>query len=243
MNSDSVWKKFGVVDPYFGVVTHSKYHSWVMTEEARGQFFRTGEEHVRELIETLREINPGFSPSRTIDFGCGVGRVTLPLASMSANVLGVDVSPGMLSEAQKNAGEQGISNITFATEVSGHFDLVHSYMVLQHISPRRGLSIVKDLISRLDLGGMVMLQFPYAASARHKVVFRVQQLVPFSKYVVNLAKGRKLNYPAMTTFCYGVPSIFDILRDGGVDDIRIVLSSSALGSDISSITLYGWKRH
>jgi hypothetical protein len=148
----------------------------------------------------------------------------------------------MLSEAQKNAGEHGISNIRFASEVSGRFDLVHSYMVLQHISPRRGLPIVRDLVSHLDPGGMIMLQFPYDASIWLKLVFRIQQAGPISRYVLNLAKGRALGYPAMTTFCYSAPSILDILYDAGISDIRIVASSSALGRNVSSMTLYGWHR-
>lgn len=61
LKTDNAWKRFGNVDPYFGVVTHTKYHSWALTKEARGQFFRSGEEHVRELMRTLREIDPGFS--------------------------------------------------------------------------------------------------------------------------------------------------------------------------------------
>lgn len=241
MNTDRAWKRFGMVDPYFGVVTHTEYHSWTLTEDVREHFFRSGEEYTRELMKTLREINPGFSPSRTIDFGCGVGRVTLPLARESTSVLGVDVSSGMLSEARKNASERGVSNIRFESEVSGRFDFVHSYMVLQHISPRRGLPIVRNLVSRLDPGGMVALQFPYDASVWLKLVFRMQQGGPISRCVLNLAKGRALTYPAMTTFLYSIPSVLDLLRDAGINDTRIVLNSS-LGRNISSMMLYGWNR-
>jgi len=104
-------------------------------------------------IKTLREINPGFSPTRTIDFGCGVGRLTLPLARDSASVPGVDVSPGMLSEAQKNSAERGVSNVRFALEVSGRFGLVHSFIVLQRIPPRRGLPIGRDPATPVEPGG------------------------------------------------------------------------------------------
>jgi SAM-dependent methyltransferase len=242
LNTDDAWKKFGEVDPYFGVVTHTEYHSWSLTEEAREQFFVSGEEHVKRIMKVLRDINPEFSPTRAIDFGCGVGRVTLPLARESSSVLGVDVSAGMLSEAQKNASNQGISNVTFASEVSGRFDLIHSYIVFQHIPVRRGLIIMRDLVSRLDPGGMAVIQFPYDASLRLKLAFRMQQLGPITNYPLNIIKGRALNYPAMTTFCYGVPSVLNVLRDAGADDIRVSLSSTALGRDISSMTLYAWKR-
>jgi SAM-dependent methyltransferase len=241
LNTDNAWKRFGSVDPYFGVITHNQYHSWALTEETREQFFRSGEEHVREVMKTLREINPAFSPSRTIDFGCGVGRVTLPLARESASVLGVDVSPGMLCEARKNAGEHGVSNVRFAADVSGSFDLVHSYLVLQHIAPRRGLPIVRDLVSRLEPGGMVVLQFPYDAAVWLRVGLRVQQAVPISRWLLNLAKGRALSYPAMTIFCYSLRSILDILHGAPINDARIILDSVA-GHDIASMTLYGRKR-
>jgi SAM-dependent methyltransferase len=241
LNTDKAWKRFGEVDPYFGVVTYSKYHSWALTDDVRDEFFRLGERRVQELMKTLREINPGFSPTRTVDFGCGVGRLTLPLARESVSVLGVDVSPGMLSEAKKNATERGVSNVNFAHEVSGRFDLVISFIVLQHVPPRRGLPIVRDLVSRVERGGMVALQVPYYASVRRKLRTRVEHVDPIIKRSYYLIKGRGLNYPAMTIYCYSVPSILDIFRDAGIENIRIALDSAA-GPNYSSMTLYGWRQ-
>jgi hypothetical protein len=70
----------------------------------------------------------------------------------------------------------------------------------------------------------------------------MQQLGPIGRYSLNIVKGRALNYSAMTTFCYDVPSVLDILRNAGIRDIRVSLSSTSLGSNISSMTLYAWKR-
>lgn len=241
LNTDKAWKRFGEVDPYFGVVTHSQYHSQTLTDHVRNEFFRSGERHVRILMKTLREINPGFSPTRAIDFGCGVGRLTLPLAREAASVLGVDVSPGMLSEAQKNATERGVSNVKFARQVSGRFDLVHSFIVLQHIPPRRGLPIVRDLVSRVERGGMIVLQVTYYASVWRKLRTRVERVDPIIKRAHNLVIGRALNYPAITMYCYSVPSILDSFRNAGIEDIRIILDSAA-GPSYSSMTLYGWSQ-
>jgi SAM-dependent methyltransferase len=155
-------------------------------------------------------------------------------------VLGVDVSPGMLSEAQKNAAERGASNVRFAHEVSGRFDLVHSHIVLQHIPPRRGLPIVRDLASRVECGGMVVLQMPYYAALWVKFAARAKHVNPIVKGAFNLAKGRPWNFPALTMYCYSVPSILSILRHAGIDDIRIVLDSAA-GRYYSSMMLYGWR--
>jgi SAM-dependent methyltransferase len=238
LNTDKAWRRYGEVDPYFGVITHDHYHSWVLTDEGREEFFQSGEVHVETIMKKLREINPGFAPSRTVDFGCGVGRLTLPLARVSASVLGVDVAPGMLSEAQKNAAERGVANVSFAHEVSGCFDLVHSHIVLQHIPPRRGLPIVRDLVSRVECGGMIMLQVPYYAVPWVRFAARVKHVNPIVKGAFNLAKGREWNFPALTMYCYSVSSILSILRHGGIDDIRIVLDSAA-GPHYSSMMLFG----
>lgn len=241
MNTDKAWKRYGEVDPYFGVITRDDYHSWSLTDQKREEFFQSGEAHVESIMKTLREINPKFSPASAIDFGCGVGRLTLPLARVSASVLGVDVAPGMLSEAQKNAAERGAANVTFAHEVSGRFDLVHSYIVLQHIPPRRGLPILRDLVSRVERGGMIVLQVPYHAVLWVRLATRMKHVNPVAKGAFNLAKARPWNFPALTMYYYSIPSILSILRDAGIDDIRIALDSAA-GRHYSSMILYGWRR-
>jgi 2-polyprenyl-3-methyl-5-hydroxy-6-metoxy-1,4-benzoquinol methylase len=244
LNTDKVWKQYGEVDPYFGVISHSQYHSGGFTDQVRDEFFQSGERQSEILMQTLREINPGFSPTRTIDFGCGVGRLTLALACESTSVLGVDISPGMLSEAQKNATERGVSNVRFAHEISGRFDLVHSFIVLQHIPPRRGLPIVRDLVSRVEPGGMVVLQVPYHASVWRRLKTRVVHVDPITKRVRNLVQGRALNYPLMTMYCYNISSILDIFHDAGIDNSGIrMVPDSAAGRKYSSMTLYGWNRH
>jgi SAM-dependent methyltransferase len=241
MNTDSVWKRLGDVDPYFGVLTHPKYQSQRLTDEAREEFFRSGEEHVKKTFATVREIDPEFSPCRSLDFGCGVGRVTIPLARESASAVGVDVAPGMLSEAQKNAGERGVDNVSFSHIVAGHFDLIHSFIVFQHIPPRRGLHILNVLASRLESGGMIVLQMPYHrnASALRKLVTVIKRKEPLINGIVNLAAGRRFSFPAMTMFCYDIRSVFTILRDFGIDDIRVFLDVPEGG--YASMTLYGRK--
>jgi len=47
---------------------------------------------------------------RLLDLGCGPGTVTLRLAHLFAEVVGLDADPGMLSEAVRSASELGIAN-------------------------------------------------------------------------------------------------------------------------------------
>jgi predicted TPR repeat methyltransferase len=54
-----------------------------------------------EIVEALGrwgDVHPG---DHVLDLGCGIGRLSGPLAARGATVLGVDVSMGMLSEARR----------------------------------------------------------------------------------------------------------------------------------------------
>jgi SAM-dependent methyltransferase len=47
---------------------------------------------------------------RLLDVGCGPGVVTLPLARLFAEVVGLDPDPGMLAEARRRAASEGLKN-------------------------------------------------------------------------------------------------------------------------------------
>src|SRR5215813_8304094 len=142
-NTDRTWKKLGEIDPYYGVLSHPRFRAAATEGEIRREFFMSGEDHVERVFATIREnLDPEFAPSRALDFGCGVGRVTIPLARRIAQVVAIDVSDSMLSEANKNCEEAGVRNVTLLKSddglgrLSGDFDFLHSFIVFQHISPR-----------------------------------------------------------------------------------------------------------
>jgi SAM-dependent methyltransferase len=57
-----------------------------------------------ELVETVGEWHP-FAGRNVLDFGCGIGRVARALAGRGARVVGLDVSPGMIAEAERHGGD------------------------------------------------------------------------------------------------------------------------------------------
>lgn len=171
MNTDHEWQRWGQEDPYFGVITDPRFRRDRMTEEDRNHFFATGDVHVQYTLEKIRyHVVPGFTPQNVLDFGCGVGRLAIPFARMSAQVTGVDVSGSMLEEARRNADRVGLTNIRWLEQgdvsglAAGTFDLVHSAIVLQHIDVTRGLDIFSDLIALLRPGGVGAIQVTYAKS-------------------------------------------------------------------------------
>ncbi len=50
-----------------------------------------------------------IKPKTIIDLGCGTGSIALPLAKKGYDVIGVDLSPEMLAEADHKAMEEGLS--------------------------------------------------------------------------------------------------------------------------------------
>lgn len=51
----------------------------------------------------------GLQPRTILDLGCGTGSILLPLAKEGFQMIGVDISPEMLAEADRKAAAEGLS--------------------------------------------------------------------------------------------------------------------------------------
>jgi 2-polyprenyl-3-methyl-5-hydroxy-6-metoxy-1,4-benzoquinol methylase len=168
MSTDTAWEAWARQDPYYGVVTDPKYRNANLTDDLRREFFRTGELHLEYVFNLVRLfVDSQFKPTSALDFGCGVGRVLMPLAKSTQRTVGVDVAPSMIEEATRNCAAAGITNaeIVFSddtlSKVQGAFDFIHSCLVFQHIPVRRGLALFDELLKRLAPGGVLAVQFIY----------------------------------------------------------------------------------
>ena len=87
------WELFGQKDPYYGVLTDKQFSRDALEEDARERFFASGDEQLDELLANARSLaDPGFSPDRVLEYGCGVGRLLIPAAEQAQRVVGVDIS-------------------------------------------------------------------------------------------------------------------------------------------------------
>src|SRR5947209_8593800 len=97
--TDRDWEFFGRTDPYWSVFTQERYRRANLTEDAVRDFFASGEQHIDFVLATVRDhLDGGFAPRSALDFGCGVGRMVVPLARRCGRVVGVDVADAMLAE-------------------------------------------------------------------------------------------------------------------------------------------------
>jgi SAM-dependent methyltransferase len=65
------------------------------------------------LADAVRQILALDGQGRLLDVGCGPGVVTLPLAHLFTEAVGLDPDPGMLVEGARRAAEAGVGNIVW----------------------------------------------------------------------------------------------------------------------------------
>jgi 2-polyprenyl-3-methyl-5-hydroxy-6-metoxy-1,4-benzoquinol methylase len=167
-NTDREWEKYGKDEPYYGVLTDEKYYKSNLTDQLKEEFFTSGYHQIDGVLRKIRKhIEPSFKICKALDFGCGVGRLVIPLAKISEEVTGVDVSESMLKEAQKNCEFYSIKNVTLVksddglSSIKGKFDFIHSFIVFQHIPIKRGEWIFKNLLEHLEDDGVGVFHFTF----------------------------------------------------------------------------------
>ena len=247
MGTDADWDKWGEIDPYFGVVSSDKYRAENLNEESRSAFFRTGAEYIDRTLATVREhLDASFQPSASLDFGCGVGRLVMPLAGLSGKVVGVDVSDHMLAECAANCRENKIENVSLVksdddlSKLTGKFDLIHSCLVLQHIPPNRGMRLLQGLLQHLEPRGVVVIQFHYRCDAPKliRALVKLRYKLKIFNAIRNLLRGRPLGEPAMQLHTYDVEAIITLLKRAGADSIYL---KPFMAGEFQSVAMYAQK--
>ena len=236
MKSDKrIWESLGASDPYFAVATIDKFHKGKLDEKAVDDFFESGREYVGNLWEDFaRALGVDPKPKRALDFGCGVGRVLIALAERCETVVGVDISESMLAEARKNCASRGLTNFELVEtekffQSPQTFDLVHSVIVLQHIDPKIGMTIIENLVGMLEAGGVGMLHVTYfdGAATLRKFKNRIYRRLPFLPKLANKVRGRENSYwsPMHT---YDLNQVLKVLQDNGCHNVAVRFSDHGL---------------
>jgi ubiquinone/menaquinone biosynthesis C-methylase UbiE len=115
----------------------------------------------REIISHL-ELHPGL---KVLDFGCGPGRLTIPIAKqieVSGTVTAFDIQPAMLERVRVKANLENLGNIEFVHGAAGEgklgnnqYDRALLVTVLGEIPDRK--AFIKELIGSLKPGGLLSI--------------------------------------------------------------------------------------
>jgi trans-aconitate methyltransferase len=220
-NTDSDWNAIGLSDPYYGVITDEKFRRENMDAEKRAEFFASGK---TDIDFVLSKVPVGIHMREALDFGCGVGRLSLALTSHFEAVTGVDVSEGMLNEARSNAATDNIRNVAFVNRIPDKaFDLITSYIVFQHIPPAKGMDIFRTLLSRVKIGGAIAIQMIFYRLVKHTdQVARDHALVSYDGETLKSRSRRYLDTPnQMMMYDYDATDVLVALFEAGFPEFTI----------------------
>ena len=248
MKTDKAWQLWGEKEPYYAVVTDEKYLTENLGDDGVEEFFERGRQHLDHTFAVLQKhVDATFAPTRALDFGCGTGRVLVPLAERCETVIGVDVSDGMLREAARNCAARIrtqnwrlVSTQAFLDDSGIRYDFLHSHIVFQHIRRNEGERLLVLLLDRLEPGGAIAVQFMRRNTAplARRCITWLKNRLPFAQGASRLLTGKRHLVAPMEMNAYDIERIKTILAEAGVSNLH--LSSSEQGV-VQSVTIYGTK--
>ena len=192
--SQQYWDEHARTDPMWAILTQAG--------KERGQwdpheFFTTGVQEVDEVMRRAALWGLPVSRRNALDFGCGLGRVTQPLADYFEKVHGVDISPSMLEQAHAFNRKGDRCEYVWNRDshlrrfADGAFDFVYSKITLQHIQPRHVRQYLKEFLRVLAPGGLLVFQLPSRAICPYPGIVgrirfqlgRIGRLMPQAMYM------------------------------------------------------------
>jgi SAM-dependent methyltransferase len=159
------WEKLGENRPFHSVLTEQPYLPDRFAQ-SEAQFWESGRAEAEQLAHHLRSIGFGNCADLTVvEYGCGVGRVTIPLAAIAKEVIGYDISEPHLKLARQRAAALGRTNVRMVAvgdlpEAFEPCDVFYSKIVLQHNPPPLIGYLLRALIRSLRRGGVGVFQLP-----------------------------------------------------------------------------------
>jgi ubiquinone/menaquinone biosynthesis C-methylase UbiE len=123
----------------------------------------------RAALDALAELAAVQGGDTVLDLACGPGIVSCDLAARGATVLGVDLTPAMLTAAEQRATEAGVSarcrfvigRMERVEKPEGGFDVVVSRYALHHAA--QPAAVAAEMARLVRPGGRIVV-FDFAAS-------------------------------------------------------------------------------
>jgi len=120
---------------------------------------------ITKVDHAVSAVGASSKPKRVLDVGCGVGTLSLPLASCGHQIVAVDVDEESIEYCRGKAAKLGLANIDFragllqdVVEAKNDFDWVVLADVLEHID--KPAEFLQALKSYLKPDGRLWISIP-----------------------------------------------------------------------------------
>jgi SAM-dependent methyltransferase len=162
------WEKLGESEPFWSVLTADIYRPDKL-EANKANFYESGREGVNLFAAAAaRAGRIDFADLPTcLEYGCGVGRLTIWLAKLFHNVIGCDISQPHLDNAKTVLAERDVRNVELVRvptvdmiDTLPSFDVFFSLIVLQHNPPPVAAHILGKVLQKLKPNGLAYFQIP-----------------------------------------------------------------------------------
>ena len=161
--SNAEWRRWGRDDPFYGVAAwegrqRSGSNPWTAQD-----FYALGQSMWADFRR--RWVAYGVDFGRVVDIGCGAGRLTKAMAADFGEVIGVDVSGGMIDVARANISASNVEfrlgdGITLPVETSTA-DAAFAAHVFQHFdSLALAHANFSEIARMLKPGATMMIHLP-----------------------------------------------------------------------------------
>jgi SAM-dependent methyltransferase len=221
-DTDRDWDIIATHQPFFGVLASEQFLMANLTPAVKDAFYETGRSDIEHIVAMLSRLGRGsFAPSRALDFGCGVGRLTFAMTKYAPHVVGVDVAQGMLDVAAREAEERGIAGLELRTDLPAEpVDWINSLIVLQHIPPARGYQLLEQMVGLLAPGGFFSVQLTiYRDNSHTSEITRDLGDYRYDGATIELLSIPESDAGAMTMFDYDLTRVLRILHRASIDPV------------------------
>lgn len=129
------------------------------------QLYDDKHEFVSRLAENLVALLAPQPGERILDVGCGTGHLTQQIAAYGANVVGIDSSPEMISQAQRSyPGIEFVVADIVSYETSMPYDAIFSNAVLHWVHQAK--QAVRQMSLALKTSGRLVVEFGGSGNVR-----------------------------------------------------------------------------
>jgi SAM-dependent methyltransferase len=156
-----MWDELASVDPIGAILYDAKPESrhWTVPD-----FMASGAREIDHLLHVIEGLRIPLRYGRALDFGSGIGRLTQALGHHFEEVVGVDISPSMVSQARaSNAlGDRCRYHVNGRPDLrlfpDGHFDFVHTTRTLQLMGGTLARAYLVEFTRVLAPEGVLVIQ-------------------------------------------------------------------------------------